>query len=354
MKIIYTLLFLLLTICILTNSELSLAYALLGLNLWFEKMIPALLPFMILSGIMIRMNLTQNFSRILSPVIRPLYQVSENACYAIIMGFLCGFPMGAKTIADLLKREMISEREAAFLLAFCNNIGPIYFCSFVLPLLGRELVLPYVFGMYGLPLLYGLFLRYTRYSDITSVQNICRCKNHRKHFNYFLYITKHHTHNDKALQVCSSTLANHALTGICVQTHKSASSVNGNNRIILLDAIDNSITSSIQNILSLGGYMILFSLLNLPFHILCGKMPVFLAPLFEITGGLKISGGHFPLYALLLLPFGGMSCIAQTYNCIKGTSLSIAEYALHKTILTILTGFYYLGWFILFSSSFLR
>lgn len=307
MKILYTVLFALFTVCILTNSQLSLAYALMGLQLWFDKMIPALLPFMILSGIMIRMNLTKIFSKAVYPFIRPLYHVSENVCYAMIMGFLCGFPMGAKTVSDLLKREMISSREAEFLLAFCNNIGPVYFCSFVLPLLGRKLVLPYVFGMYGLPLLYGLALRYTRYKDITAAEN------------------------------CISSTVSTPLP-----------------KTKLLNEVDDAINSSIQSILSLGGYMILFNLCNLIPHILIGKTPVFLAPLFEITGGLKLSGGKFPLYALLLLPFGGFSCIAQTFSCIKGTELSLSNYVIHKVLLTILTMLYYLGWFLLFPDYFLR
>lgn len=344
MKIIYTLLFLFLTICILTNSELSLAYALLGLNLWFEKMIPALLPFMILSGIMIRMNLTRNFSRILYLVVNPIYHVSPNTCYAMIMGFLCGFPMGAKTAADLLKRGMINEREARFLLAFCNNVGPVYFCSFVLPLLERKLVLPYVFGMYGIPLLYGFFLRYTKYADI-SVKS-----------SYYLpaQFPKLRTYNIRQI-----TLRNdNQYTDAAKTSEKNTSKGPGKNTdkhllLQLLNEIDDSITSSIQSILNLGGYMILFSLLNLPFHIFCGKTPVWLAPLFEITGGLKLSGSRFPLYALLLLPFGGLSCIAQTHSCIKGTSLSVTEYILHKIILTVLTGFYYLIWFLLLPSCFL-
>ena len=49
-----TVIFLLLLGCILTNSQLGLSYAAMGLNLWFEKMIPSLLPFMMLSGIMVR------------------------------------------------------------------------------------------------------------------------------------------------------------------------------------------------------------------------------------------------------------------------------------------------------------
>ena len=100
------------------------------------------------------------------PVVKPLAKVRKNVCYAMLMGFLCGFPMGARVVDDLYQRQMIDRREAEYLLAFCNNIGPVYFCSFVLPLLGRRLVWPYLFGMYGIPLLYGMALRYTRFRDI--------------------------------------------------------------------------------------------------------------------------------------------------------------------------------------------
>lgn len=87
-----TVLFMILLGCILTNSKLSLSYAAMGLNLWFEKMIPSLLPFMILSGIMVRLKLTDKFSMILYPLVKPLFKVRKNVCYAMIIGFLCGFP----------------------------------------------------------------------------------------------------------------------------------------------------------------------------------------------------------------------------------------------------------------------
>lgn len=321
MKILYTLLFLLITGCILTNSQLSLYYAFIGLDLWYNKMVPALFPFMILSGIVIRMNLTGLFSKILSPIIRPLYQVSENGCYAMIMGFLCGFPMGAKTISDLLKQEMLSRKEAEFLLAFCNNIGPVYFCSFVLPLLNRQLVIPYLFGMYGLPLLYGFILRRTWYRGLNSV-------------------TYSITTNVNSTPQANSATA----TANCIVAPKKN----------LFNEVDNAITTSIQSILTLGGYMIFFNLLNIVPHIFFKQTPIYLAPFFEITGGLKLSGGQIPLYGLLLLPFGGLSCIAQTNSCIKGTMLSISNYTMHKIILMVLTGLYYLGWFLLSPSTFLR
>ena len=125
--------FVVMTCCILTHSSLSLAYAALGLELWYEKMVPVLLPFMILSGTL------------------------------ILMGFLCGFPMGARTIADFRDRQELSVTEGQYLLSFCNNLGPVYFLGFVLPLLHRESILPYLFGMYGIPLGYGILLRYTVY-----------------------------------------------------------------------------------------------------------------------------------------------------------------------------------------------
>lgn len=308
MKKLYTLFFLILTICILTHSQISLYYAFTGLQLWFDKMIPALFPFMILSGIMIRMNLTEGFSTVLYPIIRPLYHVRKNVCYTMIMGFMCGFPMGARVVADLLTRNMITRREAEFLLSFCNNIGPVYFCSFVLPLLKRRLLLPYLFGMYGIPLLYGLFLRYTSYKDIAP----------------------------KSGQLC------------CCSIPPPRKKEN------ILDEIDDAVSSSIQSILSLGGYMILFNLINLVPHILMGKPFIPAAPILEITGGLSLLGDRLPLYSLLLLPFGGFSCIAQTYSCIKETDLSLMNYTIHKLALTVITAVYYFLWFVLAPASFLR
>ncbi|MCM1534928.1 MAG: 2-amino-4-hydroxy-6-hydroxymethyldihydropteridine diphosphokinase [Clostridium sp.] len=304
--IIYTVVFLVLTLCMLTRSRLSLQYACLGLLLWYNAMIPTLLPFMILSGIMIRMGLTEKFSAVLYPVIKPVYHVSKNVCYAMIMGFLCGFPMGAKTVADLYEREMITEEEAKFLLAFCNNIGPIYFVSFVLPLLERKLVFPYLFGMYGLPLIYGWALRYTIF---------------RKRLGY--HNTAYHSAQYRVSQYN------------------------------LMAAVDDSIQSGVQSILSLGGYMILFNLLNILPHILLHKNAFLLAPLLEISGGLRLLGKNFPLYSLLMLPFGGFSCIAQTYSCIKKTRLSVGDYTFHKLFLTLLTGIYYLLWRLMFPASFL-
>jgi hypothetical protein len=327
MGIIFVLL-LLLAFCILTRSTLAFHYASLGLELWFSRMIPSLLPFMILSGILIRLHLTEKASAFLYPVIYPLYRVRRNVCYCMLTGFLCGFPMGAKVTAELYEENLISRREASWLLAFCNNLGPVYFCSFVLPLLGRKLVLPYLSAMYGIPLLYGLLLRHTLFRDMEG--------------------DRHSIVNPPNVPLESR----HSTDAHCAQK-LSLKSVKLSVKQLLL-AANEAVNSSMQSMLTLGGYMILFNLLNIIPHIFAGHSVPVLAPLFEITGGLMQLTDSLPLYSLLALSFGGLSCIAQTYSCLSGTDLSLCDYCIHKIILTLSAACFYLGWFLLAPDSFLR
>lgn len=316
MKLIGTLLFFVLVGCILTHSQLGISYAALGLELWSQKMVPTLLPFMILSGIMVRLKLTEGAASLIYPVIRPVYRVRKNVCYCMLMGFLCGFPMGARVVSELYSRDMLTPGEAEYLLAFCNNIGPVYYCSFVLPLLQRKLIFPYLFGMYGIPALYGLILRYTRFRELEN-----------------LFVTEY-----TPGELCS-----------CAGQSRCSKRAEH-----LLTKLDEAVVSSVQGILTLGGYMVLFNLLNLLPHILFRRQGSLLAPLLEITGGLSLLGAKAPLYSLLVLSFGGLSCIAQTNSCIRGTGLSILDYILHKVILTLCNGIFYFGWYLLSPASFLR
>lgn len=316
-----TLLFCMLTGLLLTFPKESLAFSLTGLQLWFNRMVPTLLPFMILSGIMIRLNLTEHMVKIISPILTPVLRISLNGIYAVAIGFLCGFPMGAKVIADLYSCHRLSKQEASYLLAFCNNIGPIYFISFVLPTLNLKLVLPYVFGMYGLPLCYGIFLRYTIYK--------------------------------KQIPISVSGQPSHKLKNIL-------SAAENTSAASLLDTLDDSILSGLYSIAKLGGYMIFFNLLNLipqtfpyPVAIAGADSRAIINCLLEITSGISRMGSQMPLIVLLLLPFGGFSCIAQTYSMIKDTDLSLKNYILHKLILSAVTLLYYTLWLLFFPSSFL-
>ena len=78
-RLVFTALALYLVCLLLKYPALSLEYASTGLMLWLKKMVPTLLPFMILSGIMIRMELTEGFVSLLHPFLYRLYGTSKTA-----------------------------------------------------------------------------------------------------------------------------------------------------------------------------------------------------------------------------------------------------------------------------------
>ena len=279
--------FMFLAVCILTEPASCIGYAKDALLLWFLKILPTLFPFMVISGILIRMNLTSYFP--------------SAGIYGILVGFFCGFPMGALTACTMYEEQQITQKEAEYLCAFTNNMGPVYFCSYVLPTLGVTNKLPYLIAMYGIPLLYGLLLRKT----------VCKA--------------------------CSF------------------SKLPSGSHVSLLNAIDTSITQAITSITRLGGYLILVQTLYILPELLgrlLGRFPwiihfplpflkAFLCCLLEITGGIAKMSAYPPLYVLALLPLGGLSFILQAGSILKNAGLSIPVYLLHKLIQTVLIFAFY-------------
>lgn len=313
-RFLYMALGIYLIVLLLRFPALSLQYASIGLNLWFQKMIPTLLPFMILSGILIRMNLTEGVVRMIHPFLRFLFHTSPNGSYTLIMGFLCGFPMGARIVGELYSAGKLSKWEAERLLAFCNNIGPIYFFSFAMSVLGIKSVLGPFLIMYGIPLAYGMLLM-----RIFPSVRIKRCKKMTRMVN-----SSRTDRTDKSLQTAKIAEKPSSLS--------------------LLPATDSAILSGLLGIAKLGGYMVFFNLLNILFvpfsHLSPGLLGLYNCML-EITSGIDRCGQMFPYTVLILLPFGGFSCIAQTYSMICHTDLSIRPYLIHKLVQTALTALCY-------------
>lgn len=310
-QLFFTLLAIYLTYLLLRYPTQALEYASTGLLLWFQKMIPTLLPFMIISGIMVRMNLTGRFARFFHPLFHRIWGTSLNGSYVILMGMLCGFPMGARVIGELCHAGRLSEKEGSFLLAFCNNIGPIYFISFVMSTLSLSgNYIPFLI-MYGVPLCYGCFLHFINIIKETSI----RTK------------TADSTHAES-----DRTSFLHAASGFATTPS-------------ILEAVDDSVVSGLIGIGKLGGYMIFFNLLNimlLPFSSLPEMFLSFCNCMLEITSGISHAGTGGLYMILILLPFGGLSCMAQTYSMIKDTGLSISNYFMHKCIQTAITAVIYL------------
>ena len=296
-RILLVFLFFFLIYYMIIYSEIAFYFASIGLKLWFEKMIPTLLPFMILSTFMIRLEVSDLITSIIKPILYPFFPMSNACLYCIFIGFLCGFPMGAKVISQLYELQKITKKEAQYLLSFCNNIGPIYYITFVLVILGKKPNLYLLFGMYGIPICYGMIVR---------------------HF-YF---------KKKALP------ANSSYTRLQKKEYTSTK---------IFISLDDAIMDSLNAIAKLGGYMVIFNLMAFIPYLYLKDTFIFrtIYCCLEITGGIIYSKNN-ELLILICLSFGGLSCIGQTLSIIKKTNLNIKEYIIHKIAICVLSSIYYL------------
>ena len=264
-----------------------------GLLLWFQTLLPTLLPFMILSNLLIRTNCVFYISRAIRPLIQKLFHVSNDACYAVLIGFLCGYPMGAKVIADLHISGRITKEEGQYLLSFCNNTSPMFIISYIVMQTFKDKKLLFITMVI-------LFL-----SPI-----LCS------------FLFRHFYHISSA-SVCS------------LQPKKNVD--------FDFQMLDDAITNGFETITKVGGYMILFSIL----FTLGKKLPVaFLLPLLEISNGIPLitsfSSSFTIVYAYILglTSFGGLCAVAQTNSMIQNTGLRIFPYIIQKLITAMVTSLF--------------
>ncbi len=110
---------------VMSPKEIS-AAARQGLDLCLDVIIPSLFPFFVLSTLIIELGLARYVGRALEKIMRPLFRVSGPCSTAVVLGFLGGYPVGAKTAISLYEKKLCSQVEAERLLAFCNNSGPAF------------------------------------------------------------------------------------------------------------------------------------------------------------------------------------------------------------------------------------
>ena len=102
-----------------------------GVSLSFNVIIPSLFPFFVLSTMLIELGVASRFGRVFEPIMQPLFRVSGVSATAFVLGFIGGYPIGAKTAIGLYEQGEISKVEAERLLAFSNNSGPAFILGVV-------------------------------------------------------------------------------------------------------------------------------------------------------------------------------------------------------------------------------
>ncbi|MFB5660676.1 sporulation integral membrane protein YlbJ [Alteribacillus sp. HJP-4] len=102
-----------------------------GLNMWLEVVFPSLLPFFITAELFIAFGIVHFFGILLEPLMRPLFNVPGCGGFVWAMGLASGFPSGAKFTAELRKKNKLTKEEAERLVSFTNSSNPLFICGAV-------------------------------------------------------------------------------------------------------------------------------------------------------------------------------------------------------------------------------
>ncbi len=94
-----------------------------GLSLSAAQALPALFPFFVISGLLVRCN-TGRLSSLLAGPLRRLYGLPPEAAPALLLGLIGGYPVGAATACALYTEGALSREAAERVGRFCNCASP--------------------------------------------------------------------------------------------------------------------------------------------------------------------------------------------------------------------------------------
>ncbi len=285
-----------------------------GLLLWFEHVLPNLLPFIIMSNLIVRLNITDQISRLLYPILGRLFRVSADGCYPIALGFLSGIPMGAKATADLISENKITRKEGQFLLGMCNNASPMFILGYISV---TQLKLPRIkYALFAI-LYISAILSAVLYRALISI------------------ISK------------QEPSAQHTMSKTKRRYEKVLSPSRKERPRFSFPLLDSSILNGFEVITKIGGYIILFSILAQLLNTIFPDIGIgkgLLVGIMEITTGVsQISQSSLQdsikiVLISILTSFGGCSGIAQTKSVLGSSGLSIKTYIIVKLINASITG----------------
>lgn len=320
-----TIIILLSAVFMLINPQETVQAASQGLLLWYSVVLPALLPFFIVAELLVKIRLVNFLGILLEPIMRPLFRLPGCSSLVVVMGFTSGFPVGAILTRRLYDQEMLTDDEAERLMAFTNNASPLF-------ILGAVGV-----GMFANPAV-GYLLAIAHYLSNLLVGIVWRFR------------------GDISPSLPMSGLAR--LQSACQTLLPVAGEAPEGPGKLLGDAIKNSL----NNILAVGGFIIVFSVLTRMLTIwgFIDCLAVMLLKILGVTGlgygqiyglcmgilemtiGAKTaiasdSGNALPLLIVVssILAFSGLSIIAQIMSIMAGTNVRWSFYLLSRFLQVI-------------------
>ncbi|KKK39674.1 sporulation protein [Mesobacillus campisalis] len=231
-----------------------------GLNMWWEIVFPSLLPFFIVSELLIGFGVVKFIGVLLEPLMRPLFRVPGVGGFVWAMGMASGYPSGAKLTARLRQEKQLTKIEAERLVSFTNSSNPLF-----------------IFGAVSVGFFYnaqlGVILALAHYLGNITVGLVMRFHGGREELPG--------KSGGNTLKIAEALRALHRTR------------IKDNRPIGKL--LGDAVMSSIQTLLMIGGFIILFSVINKLLYLL--HFTAFLAGFVELL--LSILG----LTQMLSMPF---------------------------------------------------
>lgn len=296
-----------------------------GLNIWWKIVFPSLLPFFIMSELLIGFGVVKFIGVLLEPIMRPLFNVPGAGSFAWVMGMASGYPSGAKISTRLREEKHLTQLEAERLVSFTNNASPLFILGAVSIGIFNDAKLGILLAVchYGGNALVGLCMRFHGRSKETPKK----------------------LSNRKKVSLSRAFKEMH-------QTRIKDTRPFGK---ILGDAVINSI----QTLMMVGGFIILFSVLSrllyltgitsniaILFQVILQSLSLpaefsvpFIAGLFEITLGSQhiadignVSMLHVAIILSFILGFNGFSVQAQVSSIIAKTDIRFTPYFISRLL----------------------
>ena len=292
---IITLFCICLLLFLLVHPEEALLSAKDGMSLWLNVMIPTLLPFLILTGILLKTGNIPQLLEPLAPFWKHFFGISPAGAYVLILGFLCGYPMGAKLAHGLYINHQISQREGEYLLTFSCNASPAF-----------------IFSYLSQNILEGKIPPHSLLLILLSADFVCML--------FFRFLVYH----------------GNTVSSVKPEYRKKETYQQDSTGVIL----DVSIMSGFETITRLGGYILIFSLLFTGFYHywpFCSQNKILLTSPIELTTGLhQIAQSAFSwkikyITSMTLTAFGGFCVMFQTKSVLE-EKLSILPYIFAKCL----------------------
>ena len=289
-----------LNILIIIHPQVALDAARQGLFLWFNSVLPGILPFVIGANVLATLGAVNLFGAVLSPVMRRVFRVGGGGGFALAMGLVSGYPIGAKIVCEMRSKGELGKVEAQRLLGFANNGGPLFILGAVAA------------GMFG-SAVFGYLLLVTHYAGAVSVGLLMRLYGRGKPEGSQSPLILAKKPKEPFGQILGQAVKNAMETMLLV------------GGFIVLFSVVSALLSQAGLLAFLGAFI--------PFG--NDYTPALLSGLVEMTGGLGqlsqwgISGGVGAL-AGFLLGFGGLSIMFQSLNFVGKTDLNAGLYMICK------------------------